>query len=69
MPQPEKAIRFSPSVSGGWAAKELTEKGLKTLVLGRGPMVKPGDFLAELVSQTNEGRQIELRLVQGLVSQ
>ena len=28
------------TVSGGWAAKELCEKGLKTLVLERGPMVK-----------------------------
>ncbi|WP_068878674.1 GMC oxidoreductase, partial [Phenylobacterium sp. CCH9-H3] len=27
-------------ISGGWAAKELTEKGLKTLVLERGPMVR-----------------------------
>ena len=27
-------------ISGGWAAKELTEKGLKTLVLERGRMIK-----------------------------
>ena len=27
-------------MTGGWAAKELTEKGLKTLVLERGPMVR-----------------------------
>jgi len=27
-------------ISGGWAAKELCEKGLKTLVLERGRMVK-----------------------------
>ncbi len=31
-------------ISGGWAAKELTEKGLKTLVLERGRMVKHPDY-------------------------
>tara|TARA_Y100001980_G_C14556376_1_gene347633 strand:+ start:3757 stop:5469 length:1713 start_codon:yes stop_codon:yes gene_type:complete len=34
------AIVVGTGVSGGWAAKELTEKGLKTLVLERGRMVK-----------------------------
>ena len=34
------AIVVGTGVSGGWAAKELCEKGLKTLVLERGPMVK-----------------------------
>ncbi|WP_300021839.1 GMC oxidoreductase [uncultured Maribacter sp.] len=34
------AIVVGTGISGGWAAKELTEKGLKTLVLERGPMVK-----------------------------
>ena len=29
------AIVIGTGVSGGWAAKELTEKGLKTLVLER----------------------------------
>ena len=28
------AIVVGTGISGGWAAKELTEKGLKTLVLG-----------------------------------
>ena len=39
---PEKfdAIVVGTGISGGWAAKELTEKGLKTLVLERGRMVK-----------------------------
>jgi choline dehydrogenase-like flavoprotein len=32
------------SISGGWAAKELCEKGLKTLVLERGRMVKHLDY-------------------------
>jgi glucoside 3-dehydrogenase (cytochrome c) catalytic subunit len=34
------AIVVGSGISGGWAAKELTEKGLKTLVLERGPMVR-----------------------------
>ena len=38
------AIVVGSGISGGWAAKELTEKGLKTLVLERGRMVKHGDY-------------------------
>ncbi|MDO1448169.1 GMC family oxidoreductase [Rhodocytophaga aerolata] len=34
------AIVIGSGISGGWAAKELTEKGLKTLVLERGKDVK-----------------------------
>ncbi len=34
------AIVVGTGISGGWAAKELCEKGLKTLVLARGRMVK-----------------------------
>ncbi len=34
------AIVVGTGISGGWAAKELTEKGLKTLVLDRGRMVR-----------------------------
>lgn len=34
------AIVIGSGISGGWAAKELTEKGLKTLVLERGRAVK-----------------------------
>lgn len=34
------AIVIGSGISGGWAAKELCEKGLKTLVLERGPMVE-----------------------------
>ena len=38
------AIVVGTGISGGWAAKELTEKGLKTLVLEKGRMVKHGDY-------------------------
>lgn len=38
------AIVIGTGISGGWAAKELTEKGLKTLVLDRGRMVKHGEY-------------------------
>jgi len=43
--QPEEydAIVVGSGISGGWAAKELTEKGLKTLVLERGREVKHGE--------------------------
>ena len=34
------AIVVGSGISGGWAAKELTEKGLKTLVLERGRIVE-----------------------------
>ena len=35
-PKTYDAIVVGTGISGGWAAKELTEKGLKTLVLERG---------------------------------
>ncbi|WP_136481626.1 GMC oxidoreductase [Cognatitamlana onchidii] len=39
-PTPYDAIVIGTGISGGWAAKELCENGLKTLVLDRGRMVK-----------------------------
>lgn len=36
------AIVIGSGISGGWAAKELTEKGLRVLMLDRGPMVEHG---------------------------
>ena len=41
------AIVVGSGVSGGWAAKELTEKGLKTLVLERGRPQAHGDYPTE----------------------
>lgn len=38
------AIVVGTGISGGWAAKELTEKGLKTLVLERGRDIKHPDY-------------------------
>jgi choline dehydrogenase-like flavoprotein len=38
------AIVVGTGISGGWAAKELSEKGLKTLVLDRGRMVRHGEY-------------------------
>ena len=38
------AIVVGTGISGGWAAKELCEKGLNTLVLEKGRMVRHGDY-------------------------
>ena len=38
------AIVIGSGISGGWAAKELCEQGLRTLVLERGRDVKHGDY-------------------------
>ena len=46
--EPYDAIVIGSGISGGWAAKELTEKGLKTLVLERGRNVEHGtDYITE----------------------
>ena len=39
LPEIYDAIVIGSGISGGWAAKELCENGLKTLVLERGRMV------------------------------
>ena len=42
------AIVVGSGISGGWAAKELSEKGLKTLVLERGKHIEHGtDYQGE----------------------
>jgi len=38
------AIVIGSGISGGWAAKELSEKGLKTLILERGRDVKHPNY-------------------------
>ncbi|MCU0567831.1 MAG: FAD-binding protein [Oculatellaceae cyanobacterium Prado106] len=38
------AIVIGSGISGGWAAKELCDNGLKTLVLERGPAVNHGEY-------------------------
>ena len=38
------AIVIGSGMSGSWAAKELCEKGLKTLILERGRDVKHGEY-------------------------
>ncbi|RMG31560.1 MAG: GMC family oxidoreductase [Bacteroidetes bacterium] len=51
------AIVIGSGISGGWAAKELTEKGLKTLLLERGRDVKHGEYpTANMEAWDSEGR-------------
>ena len=38
------AIVIGSGISGGYAAMELCKKGLKTLILERGPMQRHGDY-------------------------
>jgi choline dehydrogenase-like flavoprotein len=45
------AIVVGSGITGGWAAKELTEKGLKTLVLEAGRNIVPAEDYVEHVPQ------------------
>ena len=46
--EPYDAIVVGSGISGGWAAKELTERGLRTLVVERGRHVEHGkDYVTE----------------------
>lgn len=66
------AIVIGSGISGGWAAKELCEKGLKTLVLERGPNVRhikdyttafmaPWDFPFHLENTQKEKQENPIR--------
>jgi choline dehydrogenase-like flavoprotein len=48
------AIVVGTGISGGWAAKELTEKGLKTLVLDRGRNVRHKDDYPTMLKESWE---------------
>jgi choline dehydrogenase-like flavoprotein len=41
------AIVIGSGISGGWAAKELTEQGLEVLLLERGRSITPADYVGE----------------------
>ena len=43
-PRNYQAIVIGSGITGGWAAKELCEAGLKTLVLERGKHIEHGDY-------------------------
>src|ERR1700736_6546055 len=46
--EPYDAIVVGSGITGGWAAKELTERGLRTLVIERGRHVEHGkDYITE----------------------
>ncbi|HMQ47649.1 MAG TPA: GMC family oxidoreductase [Saprospiraceae bacterium] len=52
------AIVIGSGMSGGWAAKELCEGGLKTLVLERGRLV---EHIKDYTTMNNESWDLELR--------
>ena len=52
------AVVVGSGITGGWAAKELTEKGLKTLVLERGRKL---DHVADYTSTATAPWQFDLR--------
>ena len=52
------AIVVGSGISGGWAAKELTEKGLKVLLLERGRNI---EHIKDYVNATKEPWDYEHR--------
>ena len=52
------AIVVGSGISGGWAAKELTEKGMKTLVLERG---RPVEHVKDYVTEHKRPWELNLR--------
>ena len=65
------AIVVGSGITGGWAAKELTERGLRTLVLEAGGPVAPADYvmttypwMLEMRGRRDQERQARERPVQ-----
>ena len=53
------AIVIGSGVSGGFAAKELTEKGLRVLMLDRGVYVPPSAYEAWFVSAAHDSAALD----------
>ena len=56
------AIVIGSGISGGWAAKELCEKGLKTLVLERGRNIELPNLAASPENLADPKGEIERQL-------
>ena len=63
------AIVIGSGMSGGWAAKELCEKGLKTLVLEKGRMVNHIEDDHRLRNPGNGFCSIRQQIILNLLSQ
>jgi choline dehydrogenase-like flavoprotein len=74
------AIVIGSGISGGWAAKELCEKGLKTLVLEKGRMVKhivdyptantdPWDFSHRGMLTPDEMKKYHIQIRSGFINE
>ena len=57
-PKQYDAIVVGSGISGGWAAKELTEKGLKTLMLERG---RPVEHIQDYITEHRPPWEFEMR--------
>jgi choline dehydrogenase-like flavoprotein len=57
--EPYDAIVVGSGAAGGWAAKELTERGLRTLLLEAGPAIDP----ARHFPPPSEGRASKIQLL------
>ena len=55
------AIIVGSGMSGGWVAKELCERGLKTLVLERGPDISPGEDYSDMLDPWEKAHLDQVR--------
>jgi choline dehydrogenase-like flavoprotein len=60
------AIVVGSGMSGGWAAKEITERGLRTIVLEAGGLVTPDDYVMDVYPWDLKYRGRRERAVQSL---